>query len=70
VGVALSFLAVSSLQAVPLSNPWFRNPRESWYEAQKTKVLGLCEQTVASLSQLQGASDLEEWEAGLRACLR
>jgi hypothetical protein len=63
-------MAVSSLQGVLLSNPRFRNPRESWYEVQKTKVLGLCEQTVASLSQLQGTSEMEELEAGLLASLK
>jgi hypothetical protein len=68
--IGLCFLAVSSLQALILSNPAFRNPRQAWYEAAKGRVAGLGEATMSALQGLEEHAGPAELQQALLDTLR
>jgi hypothetical protein len=61
---------VSSLQALILSNPLFRNPRQAWYEAAKARVAGLGERTLRRLAEQEEVGAGAEEDALVIADLR
>jgi hypothetical protein len=69
-GLGASFLAVSSLQALILSNPLFHNPRQAWYEAAKGRVAGLGERTLRRLAEQEEVGAGADEEALVIADLR
>jgi hypothetical protein len=70
VGLGVFLLAVTSLQALVLNNPAFRNPRQRRYEACKAKVMALGEGTMSRLARLGAEAGPQELREALLASLR
>jgi hypothetical protein len=69
-GVGLSFLLVSGLQALMMASPWFKDPRECWYNAAKQQTLTLGEQIMGSMVAIEESRGLADAEQVLVRRLR
>jgi hypothetical protein len=69
-GLGAFFLAVSSVQALVLNNPTFRNPRQRRYEACKARVMALGEKTMSTLARLEEKAGPRELRAALLHSLK